>query len=439
MGAVAEGDDSNDRPKVRKAVTGGVIAFAAFFGGLGGWSAVAPLESAAIAAGTVSVDTHRKTIQHLEGGIVGEILVRDGDVVKAGQLLIRLDETRPRATLDLLNGRRTALAALESRLIAERDGRAEIWFPDWVLNKLADPKVVETVNGQVHILKVRRKVIQGRMAIHEKRIAQLVEEIKGFRGQIRSEDVQLELVKEEAADVRTLLEKGLARKPRLLALQRRKAEIEGSRARNQAGIARSQQRIEEARLQINDLGTEMMNEVVLQLREAQSELFDIAERIRAAEDVLNRVEIRAPLAGTIVELQVHTPSGVIGSGERLMDIVPSGDRLVIEAQIHPNDIDVVHPGLKAQVRLTAFSMRNTVPVEGTVISVSADRLIDERSGQSYYLARIWLTGELAGEFGGVKLYPGMPAEVMIVTGTRTAREYVFKPISDSLNRSFREQ
>ncbi len=439
MGAVAEGDDSNDRPKVRKAVTGGVIAFAAFFGGLGGWSAVAPLESAAIAAGTVSVDTHRKTIQHLEGGIVGEILVRDGDVVKAGQLLIRLDETRPRATLDLLNGRRTALAALESRLIAERDGRAEIWFPDWVLNKLADPKVVETVNGQVHILKVRRKVIQGRMAIHEKRIAQLVEEIKGFRGQIRSEDVQLELVQEEAADVRTLLEKGLARKPRLLALQRRKAEIEGSRARNQAGIARSQQRIEEARLQINDLGTEMMNEVVLQLREAQSELFDIAERIRAAEDVLNRVEIRAPLAGTIVELQVHTPSGVIGSGERLMDIVPSGDRLVIEAQIHPNDIDVVHPGLKAQVRLTAFSMRNTVPVEGTVISVSADRLIDDRSGQSYYLARIWLTGELAGEFGGVKLYPGMPAEVMIVTGAQTALEYIFRPISASLNRSFREQ
>ena len=424
---------------VRLTVMTGFAIIAVFFGGLGVWAVVAPLESAAIAAGTVIVDTNRKTIQHLEGGIVSEILVRDGDKITPGQVLIRLDETRPRSTLDLLQGRRLAASALEARLAAERDGRAEIIFPRNLLDRLSDPNLVKISDGQVNIFKARRKALSGQVAIHGQRIAQIAEEIKGLKGQIKAENDQLELINDEIRDVSHLVEKGYARKTRLRALQRRLSEIKGSRAHNRAQIARAKQSIGESNIRIADLRTGMLNDVVVQLREVQSELFDLAERIRAAEDVLRRTEIRAPQAGTVVGLQVHTVGGVIGPGTPLLDIVPSGDRLVIEAHVDPMDIDVVHPGLTAQVRITAFNARNIEPLKGRVMSVSADRLIDEHSGQPYYLIRVEITRDPAKVMDRATLYPGMSAEVMIVTGTRTALEYIVKPITTGLNRAFREQ
>ena len=432
-------EKGSSRPAVGKSVFAGSLVMLAFFGGLGSWATLAPLESAAIAQGSISVDSNRKTIQHLEGGIVGKILVRDGDVVKAGQVLIRLDETQARATLELLRGRQIATLALVARLTAERGGKAKIIFPDELVTNRSEPNVAEAIDGETNIFRVRRKTTADRVSIQEHRIAQLEEEIKGLKGQIRAEATQIRLIKDEIKDVKSLVDKGFGRRPRLLALQRRQAEIEGSRSRNRAAIARTKQSISETRIRITELQTEMLNDVLLQLRQAQSELFDLADRIQAAEDVLRRLEIRAQLPGTIVGLQVHTPGGVIGAGERLMDIVPSGDQLVIEAQVDPNDIDVVHVGLKAQVRLSAFNMRETVPVEGVVTAVSADRLSDQRTGQSYYLARIRLTGDLKKVLGDAELQPGMPAEVIIVTGARTTLEYIFKPISASLNRAFREQ
>ncbi len=424
---------------VRGAIVAGSAIIVLFFGGLGVWAALAPLESAAIAPGSVSVDTNRKTIQHLEGGIVGAILVRDGETVTKGQVLIRLDVTRPLATLDLLKGRRLAAQALEARLIAERDGRTKIDFPNYLVGQGSQPKVVETLDGQTNIFRARQKAIAGQIKIQEQRIAQISEEIGGLKGQIRAENRQQELIRGEIADVKMLVGKGLARKPRLLALQRRLAEIEGSRSRNRAAIARARQSIGEARTRITEIGTRQLNEVVAELRDVQGEQFDLAERIRAAEDVLGRTDIRAPLDGTVVGLQVHTLGGVIGPGAALMDIVPSGVKLVIEANVDPTDIDVVHPGLEAQVRLTAFSMRNTKPIAGRVMSVSADRLIDERTGQAYYRVRIELIEDPAKAFEGATLYPGMPAEVMIVTGAQSALGYIFNPISSSLNRAFREQ
>ena len=431
--------DMGKAPKIGKVVFAGGLVIGVFFGGLGLWAGLAPLDSAAIAPGAVTVDTNRKTIKHLEGGIVGNILVRDGDVVKAGQALIRLDETRPRATLELLYGRRIATVALRARLLAERDGKTIIEFPDWLLAKRENPNVSEAMDGQVNIFQARQQAVLGRIRIQEQRIGQLSEEISGLRGQITAENTQLRLIASEARDVKTLVDKGLARRSRLLALQRQQAEIEGSRSRNIASIARAEQSIGETNSRISDLKTEMLNDVVLQLREAESEIFDLAERIPAAEDVLKRTEITAPLPGTIVDLQVHTPGGVIGPGERLMDIVPSGERLVVEARIDPNDIDVVHPGLAALVNLTAFSSRNTLPIDGEVTSVSADRLLDERTGQPYYLARVRLTGDLAKSLDGAALYPGMSAEVMIKTGAGTLVDYIFKPLSSSLNRAFRQQ
>ncbi len=423
---------------LRLPVVAGLLIIALFFVGFGTWAALAPLESAAIAPGVVTVDTKRKTVQHLEGGIVGEILVQDGDRVNAGQVLIRLDETQPRATLDLLRGRQMAASALEARLVAERDGRQEIAFRDWLLAERDDPKVAEIIDAQVSIFNGRRTALFGQVAILNQRILQYAEQIRGLRGQIAAENKQLKLLKGEIATFRELVEEGLATKSRLLELQRRAAEIEGDRSQNRAQIAAARQSIAEVRLRITELQADMISEVVQEIRDVQSELFDLAERIRAAEDVLRRTEIRAPQDGTIVGLQVHTPGGVIPPGAKLLDIVPRDDELVIEARVDPKDIDVVHPGLRAKARLTAFNQRSLAAVDGEVISVSADHLTDERTGQSYYLARVAFTDDLAEALDGASLYPGMRAEVMIVTGERTALDYLLKPLTRSLNRALRE-
>ena len=419
-------------------VVAGLVIIGLFFGGFGGWAALAPLESAAIAQGVVSVISNRKTVQHLEGGIIKEILVRDGDVVTKGQLLIRLDDTQPRASLDLLQGRRIAATALEARLISERDRHATVSFPDWLLALGADEGARQAMEGERRILAARRETMTGQVALINQRVAEFNEEIKGLDGEIVALDDQLGLIFEEIAAVEVLLKKGLERKPRLLALQRRVAEIDGSRAGSRARIARVKQSIGEARLRITELTTTRINQVVEQQREVQASMFDIDERLNAARDVLSRTEIRATQAGAVVALKVHTKGGVIAPGQALLDIVPGDDLLIIEARVDPKDIDVVSWGLLARVRFTAFSQRNAIPMNGRVLSVSADNLIDERTGESYYLARIKLDKDPADVMDGVRLYPGMQAEVMIVTGSRTALEYLLSPIIQSMNRALRE-
>ncbi len=419
-------------------VISGLIIIAVFFGGFMGWAAFAPLGSAAIAPGIVIVETNRKTVQHLEGGIVDRIKVRDGDVVKAGQVMIVLDSTQMKASLELVRGRQLAAEALKARLEAEQAGKTEIVFPGFLLSERGNPNVAEAIAGQTSIFRARREALNGSKKILKQQIAQLSEEKKGLRGQIKSENEQLRLISDEVTDVRGLVKEGLAPRPRLRKLQRDAAEIEGSLRRNQARIAQVNQTIGQKRLEINKLQISQMKDVFEQLREVQSESLDLMERFRAAEDVLKRTVIRAPLGGTVVNLQVHTRGGVVAPGAPLIDIVPSGDRLIIEARVDPSDIDVVHIGLQEQVRFTAFSQRSTKPVDGTVIAVSADSLTDERTGETYYLARVEIKDDLEKNLGGAQLYPGMNAEVMIVTGERTALEYFFKPITSSLNRAFRE-
>ena len=274
--------------------------------------------------------------------------MRDGNEVVTGQTLIRLDETQPRASLDLLRGRRRAAAALEARLNAERDDRDRVEFPAWLLTEGVEPDAAAVIVGEMNVFEARKTMLAGQVAVLQQRIGQFSEEITGIEGQIASEDTQLRLIAEETTAVQQLVDKGLARKPRLLELQRRAAEIEGDRSQNHALIARANQNIGEAILRITELETARMNEVVQQLREVQEELFDLVERIRAAEHVLSRTEIRAVRDGTVVGLQVHTPGGVIAPGERLLDIVPRDDRLIVEAYVDPNDIDVVHAGLAGE-------------------------------------------------------------------------------------------
>jgi len=429
---------SQDVVGIRRQLVLGALVIFCFFGVFGGWAAFARLESAAIATGMVTVESKRKTVQHLEGGIVREIFVRDGDQVTVNQVLVRLDQTQVRATLELVLDRRRAAQALEARLVAERDGMDEIYFPHDLAKFAKHPKIAEMIEGQRKIFESRRQSRAGQEAILKKRIAQSQEEITGLQGQIRSEDTQISLIEREIVDVRSLYDKGLAKQARLLALERTKAEIEGSLHQNRALIARTKQSILELEAQIAELTTTSINEVVQELREVGQEKLELDERINAAKDVLQRTYVRAPITGAVVESQLNTIGGVIAPGEKLMDIVPGDEKLIVEARIDPGDIDIVHPGLDAQVRFTAFSQRNTVPVDGKVISVSADQLTDERTGASYYLASVELRGDQAEALNGADLYPGMQAEVMIVTGKQTPLEYLVKPITMSLNRAMRE-
>ncbi|HSC15289.1 MAG TPA: HlyD family type I secretion periplasmic adaptor subunit, partial [Gammaproteobacteria bacterium] len=417
------------------AVGAGIVGL--FFGVFGAWAAFAPLESAAVARGVISVETQRKTIQHLEGGIVGEILVRDGDEVAADAILVVLDDTQARATLDLLRGRHRSARALEARLIAERDGAAEISFPDQIRDS-ADADVAELVRAQRNIFTGRRQSIAGQVAIMQQRVAQIQQEIRGLEGQTAAQAEQLALTNEEIESNQKLVDEGLSGKTRLLELQRALAEVTGEHSQSLAAIARAQQNIEETRLEMADLRTNYINEAVQQLGVVQAELLDLGEQIRAAEDVLRRTVIRSPMAGTVVGMQVHTVGGVVAPGQALLDVVPKGDRLIVEAFVDPNDIDVVEVGLEAQVRLTALTQRNLAPLAGHVTTVSADRLTDQRTGASYFLARVELDDDPAEKLDGERLYPGMQAEVMIVTGARTTLDYLSRPLVDSFNRAFRE-
>ncbi len=431
-------DDAGLWESIRTPVYLGLVIIVAFFGIFGGWAALAPLDSAAVAKGVVSVESQRKTVQHLEGGIVSEILVKAGDRVKAGQILIRLDGTLARAKRELLQGRLNSALALEARLKAEREGKPEIDFPARLIADKDNSKIAEIITGQKNIFYARREAMSGKKRILKLRVAQTTEEISGLKGQIRANNTQIRLIKTEIADVSGLVKKGLAPKPRLLRLERRLAEIRGGRSKYLADIARAKQAIAEVSLQISELRTTMLNDVAQQLQDVRNERLDLLEKIRAAEDVLRRIDIRAPRDGTVVNLQVHTSGGVIGPGEPLLDIVPLSDRLIIEARIDPRDIDVVRPGLNAQVRLTAFSRRRFAALEGRVLTVSADALTDKRTGLSYYLARIVLTDNPAKVLGITDIQPGMQAEVMIITGAQTLLEYLIKPVSGTINRALRE-
>ena len=424
---------------LRTVFVSGITLLVLFFGGFGTWAALAPLETAAIAPGVVMVGSNVKIVQHLEGGIVGKILVREGSVVKEGDPVVILDETQPRATLSIVSSRLRHAAAREARLVAERDRLKQIPFPKWLVEQAGeDPEVAEILSAQKRIFDSRRESLESQTAILKQRIAQFREEISGLEAEIASQTKQLGLIEQEHDDVTFLVNKGLERRSRLLLLKRQMADIEGTRARNRSEIARAKQSIAESDLRIVDLATTFNADVVKELREVQAEMADLSEQRHAAEDVLTRTVIRAPESGKVVNLKLHTPGGVIAPREPLMEIVPAHDDLVIEARVSPNDIDIVHAGLPAQVRLTAFSTRSTPTLSGVVEHVSADRLIDERTGVPYYSARIIFSDEQEQKVEGIQLYPGMPAEAMIVAGQRTPLSYLLKPLTSSFERAMRE-
>ena len=423
---------------IARIVTTGGLVVLLFFGAFGAWAVFAPLESAAIAPGVLSVAGKRKTVQHLEGGIVSDILVEEGGTVAAGQTLLVLDDTRADAAFSLWRGQYRSTVALKARLEAERDGLEAVRYPESLRAAVEQGEADDVLATQDRIFRARAKSLANRTAIYEQRIAQLREEMTGLKEEMKSQDRHIALLEEEVDSIRTLVKKKMEGKSRMLALQRRKEEIAGRRAQNRARIARVEQRIGETRLVIAALGNERHNEVVAELRDVEVRLSDLRERLSAARDELLRTRVTAPVAGTVVDLRVFTRGGVIRQGQPLMDIVPSGSDLVIEAQVQPTDIDAVYPDMPAQVRLTAFSHLTTPPLSGTVRRVSADRFTDERTGIAYYEARVGLDPGQP-ELQDLKLQAGMPAEVMIITGKRTALDYLLKPIVASFGRALREQ
>ena len=422
----------------RRTVLAGVAVICFTFGGFFGWSAYAELSSAVIASGTVMVDSNRKAIQHMEGGIVKEILVRNGNTVAAGALLLRLDETRARASLAIVQSKLDQALAAQARLLAEREGAESIVVPTAFAGREADPQLQEILQGQESQFQARRETVKGETGIYEQRIAQIDEQITGFRAQQQSKSRQIELIEEELAGLKTLLAKGFAEKPKVLALEREAARLGGERGELIAEVAAAKTSISEAKLQILQLDKDLREKVEQELREVRAEILDLRERVAAASFVLDHLEVRAPEDGVIVGLQVHAHGQVVRPGQTMLEMVPVDDQLVVEAKVRPVDIDNLAIGLEADVVFTAFPQRTTPHLLGSVVYVSADRFEDERTGEAYYLARVSVSEAEAARLGERKLHPGMPADVMIKTGARTALDYLVQPLRDSIMRAWRE-
>jgi HlyD family secretion protein len=426
------------RTRLRGVTLAGNLLILCFVLGLGTWSGFAPLESAAVASGVVESESSRKTIQHLEGGIIRKILVADGDAVRAGQTLISLEDTKARAEVQSLQGQLWDATAREARLQAEQHGQERVSFPaKLVTMQNESPPVAAVLAAQQGIFETRRQVFQSQAAVNREKRSQVEKEIEGLRAQESAASRRVEIVREEAATVAMLVDKGLERRPRLLNLQREMADIEGRRGEIVAQISRAGQVINESEATLLKLESDRQNEIAQSLREAQNQIFQIRERLQAADDQLLRTAVRAPEDGVVTELRIHTLGGVIGAGAPLMDLVPSQDRLIVTARVRPEDIDVVRPGLSADINLLPYNQRRVPRIQGTVTHVSADRLVDRRTDQPYYAAKIRVHQRIAG-IDGVQIIPGMPAQVFIKTGRGTVAFYALRPLLDSFNNAFHE-
>jgi HlyD family type I secretion membrane fusion protein len=417
----------------------GLFWIVMIFVGFGGWAATAPISSAVIAQGTFTVDSKRKSIQHLEGGIVETLLVRDGDEVEAGDGLIKLDPTRPRAMLAILSSSLRKELAAEARLIAERDGSATINYPQALMDHAHLPEVRAQIESQNAIFKARRGSVRGEVEILEQRIAQLGDEAKGLNAQLEAKRQQTGFITEELKGLKKLMAQGQTTKPRILALERSAAALTGEEGELLSSIARAKKTVGETRLEIIQRENDFQKAVTEELEAVQSRLRDLMEREVAARDVLTRILITAPVSGTIVNMAFHTVGAVIQGGEVIMEIVPGNDTLIAEVAIRPQDIDNVTFNQPASIRLLAFKQRTTPLLEGNVIYVSADSLENQTTRQQFYIAKIEVPKEELKKLGNMKLQPGMQVEVLIRTGDRTAFEYMVQPIVDSVNRAWREE
>ncbi|MFT4817462.1 MAG: epimerase transport system membrane fusion protein [Pseudohongiellaceae bacterium] len=414
----------------------GLGLFFLVFGVFGLWASLAPIEGAAHAPGTVAVKSYKKIVQHLEGGIVSEIRVHDGDFVNAGDPLLILDNTQSFSQLEIVNAQFAADKALEARLIAERDDLDSVSYPPILSN--SEFNAFAEKNAQSQIFDARRITLQGSIEVLQQRIEQLQSSLVGLHALKESKEELARSYDDELQDVRALLEDGFSNRTRLRELERNSASFKGEAAELTASISSTEIQVGETRLQILQQQKEFRNDVIGQLAETQTRLKDSTERINALQDVVSRTIVRAPVAGRVNGMQAHTEGGVVIAASEIAQIVPQSEELIIEARLSPLDIDRVSEGQEAIIRFSTFS-RNIVPtIFGNVISISADSFIDELTGASYYNARIEVNPEGMDELSNLALIPGMPAEAFISSGSRTLLQYLFKPLSNSIARSLIE-
>lgn len=416
----------------------GNLVMLLFFGLLGGWAALAPLSSAVLAPGVIRVQGNNKTVQHLDGGIVSDILVKEGDYVDAGQVLIRVQDLQARATVQMLRNQYYSLLALSARLTAERDNSPTLNFSKELTDRKDDIDIAAIISSQQNLFEGRKKTIEGQTAVLRQRVAQLREQMSGAAAQQRSQDEQLVLIREQLKGTEFLFEQGYAPKTQVLALQRQASALVGQKAEYGATIARLQQNIGETDLQILQLQKERLTEVSSQLTETQDKLVSGFERLRSGEDILQRTEIRAPASGYVLGLNIHTVGGVLDRGARLLDIVPQDTLKVVEATLRPEDVKDVHEGMTAEVRLSAYKQREVPPIHGIVTQVSADRVVNPNDPRGHYTISLVLDDEWKA-LPGVELVPGMPVTVTVPTKERTALQYIVGPLVDYFSGAMRER
>ena len=407
-------------------------------GGVFGWGAFAMIDSAVVASGTLMVELNRRIVQHLEGGIVGEVLVREGDNVTAGQPLIRLDDTRVRAGLNVVQDETDRVRARIAVLVAEREEAPAPAFPPELLARRLDPKIAEILSVQNDEFIARRNSLQGQSEILNQRALQLQKQIDGLNVRIESNDRQLALVRQEIIGVEGLVRMGLERLPRLLALQRDEARLIGERGEAIENVARTQQAVGEAEMQRAQLLRSRQEDNAKELRELQGKLLELREREISANDQLMRLSIDAPEAGMVMDLRFTTRGGVIAPGAQVVSIVPQEERLVVEAQVTPLDVDTVRAGMPASIRLSHAAARTTPILEGAVERISPDRMTDQRTGQPYFIARISFAADELTKHEHLRLQPGMHAEVLIRRGERSFASYLARPLADRFAKSIRE-
>ena len=422
----------DDRPIRRVGYVMLLVTFSLF----GDWAALAPLDSSALAPGVVTVKSYRKTVQHLEGGIVRELRVHDGDLVKTGDVLLVLDNTQARSDMETTRSQLIAALQLQARLEAERDALPEpVAVPTL---DLADPRVQEARDSEARIFQTRRTSLLGEIGLQETTIGQIEEQVRGFKAIIASKQMLAASYQEEIVDLRALLAEGYVDKQRLREQERSLARLQTEIAESQSEIAQARIHVDEAKLKILQLKKAFASEVAGLLGDARTKVYELRERLATLQDRDQRTDILAPESGMVMGMTVHTLGAVVSPGTALLDIVPANEELIVEAQVSPMDIDRIALGKLADIRFSAFKSSTTPVIEGRLVQISADRLINKDTGAAYYLARVALTDKGRQTLGNLTLVPGMPVEVLVNTGARTLLQYLIQPASNVFARSLIE-
>lgn len=430
---------NGEESTLRNHLIGGMVIALFLTVGIGGWAATTELSGAVTASGSVVVDSNVKKVQHLTGGIVGELFVREGDHVRAGDTLVRLDETVLQAGLAIFTKGLDEMRARKARLASERDGADQIVIPPELLGPSPSQEFKTALDSERKLFDLRRAARQGQKSQLRQRIVQLDDEVRGYSALQQAKKEEIELIQRELVGVRLLFEKNLIQINRLTVLEREAARLKGELAQSMAASAQVRGKISEIELQIIQIDQDLSSEVAKELREVDGKIGEFIERKVTAEDQLKRVDIRAPQNGIVHQLAAHTVGGVVSPADPVMLIVPESDFMSVEAKISPQDIDQLYVGQAASLRFSAFNQRTTPEIQGAISRISADVTPDQRTGQNFYTARISITADELARLGNVKLLPGMPAEIFAKTYDRSVLSYFAKPLSDQIVRAFRER